>query len=97
MITLKELHKRAGNPDLDHWTGAAVFSLQEAALLTVGADPLEWPSVGHLKTHEHPNWRYAAIGLRTLCHEVCTGEVARADVTRGSDTREHGKWLLIPN
>ncbi len=33
MITLKELHQRAGNPDLDHWTSAAGFSLEEAALL----------------------------------------------------------------
>jgi len=70
-------------------------------MLTAGADPLEWESVDQLKKRNHPNWRYAAICLRTLCHEVCTGEVKCIDVfveewdSYGNRMREHIELLNL--
>ncbi|AXI02606.1 hypothetical protein [Aquirhabdus parva] len=82
MATLRELHGKAGNPDLTHWKDIQLFSIVEAALLTAGIDPLIYECIrdesiliGSLKTNEQSNWKHAAIMIRAIKQAVCTSEI----------------------
>ncbi|MTD33450.1 hypothetical protein [Paludibacterium denitrificans] len=78
MSKIKQLHSRVGNPDLSHWNDRKTFALYEAAMLTVGIDPLEidpadW--LNYIRRRKHPNWKHAAMVLRAMCEAICEGSM----------------------
>lgn len=95
LLTIHELHRRAGNIDLSHWNAAETFSLMEATLLTVGADPLEWQNadIDKLRNMDHVNWKYAALLLRSLKEGACNGEVTCIDIYIRSYTDNWNNWV----
>lgn len=82
MLTVQDLHDRAGKPDLSHWNAAEAFTVMEAAILTAGADPLEYTDIEALKRRGHPNWKNAAIILRGMCESICTDQLNVLEVWR---------------
>jgi hypothetical protein len=70
------------NPDLTHWKTVMEFSVEQAALLVSGIDPLEYNLIS-TRNFKHPRWKKAhgvslglisAIRQGTLPTIVCYGE-----------------------
>jgi hypothetical protein len=109
MLSIKELHQRAGNLDLSHWNAAETFSLIEAALLSIGLDPLDsdkWdrlPKLDRAQNTElellqkigHPNWKYGMLLLRSLKEGVCTGEIKCIEIIVKDNVKAFGNWVPI--
>jgi hypothetical protein len=93
-LTVKELHERAGRLDLSHWNAVETFSLMEAALLSIGADPLDLDcrDEAYLRASNHPNWKYGVLFLRGLKEGVCTGELICIDIYVKIYHDQWGNW-----
>lgn len=52
-------------PDLSHWKSVLEFSVEKAALLMAGIDPLEW-TLQETKEREHPRWKNAHANAMSI-------------------------------
>ena len=79
MTTIRELHERAGNPELSHWRTRRFYSLMDAAMLTCGIEPLlyagrsESDVIDNLKGGRPVNWEWALMISRSLAEQICMG------------------------
>ncbi len=75
------LHDRAGNPDLSHWNDTNTFTVDEAAMLTAGIDPLG--TKGHhweTAISGHINEKHALMICRAMRESICSGQMVAASV-----------------
>lgn len=93
MLTVQDLHERAGKPDLSHWNATEAFSVMEAAILTAGADPLDYADIEALRLRNHPNWKNAAIILRGMRESICTDQLNALEIWRWANENFESRKL----
>lgn len=78
---MRELHEKAGNPDLKSWRLIKLVTLSEASLLVSGINPYHYSSLAdynflnELNNRKPTNWEHAHIMLRALLEAICTHEI----------------------
>lgn len=94
--TVHDLYEEAGSPDLSHWSLTETFTLTEAIFLSIGCDPLDFrsPDIAILRKASHPNWRYAAMLMRSLKEGICTGEVVCISIYMKGYDSELENWVM---
>lgn len=86
MATIKELHKKMGNPNLMHWRTIKLLSIREASLLIAGIDPNEYTYLNddqlseELASKKPTNWQYVLMMMRSLVEAICTHELKSPSV-----------------
>jgi hypothetical protein len=81
MTTIRELHQKAGNPNLTHWRSMTMFTVAEAALLAAAFDPLEFSDqtdhgiTQELKNKKPKNWQHALLLMRSIAEAICSQEI----------------------
>jgi hypothetical protein len=79
MATLRELHAKAGNPDLSHWKAREAYSIEDAALLTAGIDPFLYLGSSNyalqkeLLDNKPTNWQWALMITKGISESICIG------------------------
>lgn len=78
---MRELHEKAGNPDLKSWRLIKLVTLSEASLLVSGINPYHYSSLAdynflnELNNRKPTNCEHAHIMLRALLEAICTHEI----------------------
>ena len=86
MATIRELHERAGNPDLRHWKSRKFYSIFDAAMLTCGIDPLFFDGVSQakilntLRMKNPVNWEWALMIVKSIAEGICTGDIKSQEI-----------------
>lgn len=78
---MRELHKKAGNPDLKSWRLIKLITLAEASLLVSGINPYHYSNLAdynflnELNNKKPINWEHANVMIRALLEAICTHEI----------------------
>jgi hypothetical protein len=98
MGKLKILHSKVGNPDLKHWAETKTFTLAEAAMLTIGADPLDmrpnqpWNWIDHLREFS-PNWKDALMISRAMKEAICDGSMVAIKISVEWENERYSQYV----
>ena len=81
MTTMRELHQKAGNPDLKSWRLIKLVTLAEASLLVSGINPYQYSNLAdynfldELNSKKPVNWEHVNVMIRALLEAICTHEI----------------------
>ena len=63
-------------PDLTHWKHVMEFSVEAAALLLAGIDPLDIETVSAAKELDHPRWKQAQALMLAIVSAIRQGVIS---------------------
>ena len=78
---MRELHQKAGNPDLKSWRLIKLVTLAEASLLVSGINPYQYSNLAdynfldELNSKKPVNWEHVNVMIRALLEAICTHEI----------------------
>lgn len=81
-------------PDLSHWKAVMEFTIDQAALLLAGIDPLETKSAEDAKGQSHPRWKKAAAHSIAIITAIRQGLISPVICYGWKHDWDHGQILV---